>query len=338
MYDSTKFPTSNQLAGRTPPAGLGAVPERLVPAPHRRSPGRDQRGRQSVAQPGQDPGAPSPAPPQTSRAAGQVDPPAMAPTTGTLGPRTTGLRLSRRRLDPAQGGPGYPAPLWCPVPPLPGRPYPQAVRLEPPEAPQACQPAGRRSYSALERGALARPEKKARAEGRTIVFVDETGCYLLPLVVKTYAPKGKTPVFRAPLSRDHLSVISGITAHGWLHIRMQDRPFRGVDAARFLRHLSTHISVRLLVIWDRSPIHRCQEVKAFLTSPVGQGVHLEQLPAYAPELNPDEGVWNYLKRVELKNVICQHLGQLSYELGKAIKRLRQKPHIIRACIVQAGLV
>jgi transposase len=160
----------------------------------------------------------------------------------------------------------------------------------------------------------------------------------LPLVVKTYAPRGQTPVLRVPLSRDHLSVISGITAHGWLHTRVQDQPFRGVDAARFLRHLSTHISVRLLVIWDGSPIHRCQEVKAFLASPAGQGVHLERLPAYAPELNPDEGIWNYLKRVELKNVISQHLGQLSSELGKAIKRLRQKPHIIRACIAQAGLV
>jgi hypothetical protein len=159
--------------------------------------------------------------------------------------------------------------------------------------------------------------KKAREEGRTIVFVDETGCYLLPLVVKTYAPRGQIPVLRAPLSRDHLSVISGITVHGWLH---------------------THISVRLLVIWDGSPIHQCQEVNAFLASPAGQGVHLEQLPAYAPELNPDEGVWNYLKGVELKNVICQHLGQLFYELGKAIKRLRQKPHIICACIAQAGLV
>ncbi|HZA23710.1 MAG TPA: winged helix-turn-helix domain-containing protein [Dehalococcoidia bacterium] len=91
--------------------------------------------------------------------------------------------------------------------------------------------------------------KKAREEGRTIVFVDETGCYLLPLVVKTYAPRGQIPVLRAPLSRDHLSVISGITVHGWLH---------------------THISVRLLVIWDGSPIHRCQEVKAFLASPAGQ--------------------------------------------------------------------
>jgi transposase len=85
-------------------------------------------------------------------------------------------------------------------------------------------------------------------------------------------------------------------------------------------------------------VHRCYEVKAFLASPAGQGVHLEGLPAYVPELNPAEGVWNYLKRVELKNVICQHLGQLSYELGKAIKRLRQKPHIICAYVTQAGLV
>jgi transposase len=210
--------------------------------------------------------------------------------------------------------------------------------VEPAEAAETGQPAGRGGHPALERGTLARPEKKAREEGRTIVFVDERGCYLLPLVVKTYAPRGKTPMLWASLSRDHLSVISGITDQGWLHTRMQHQFFWGVDAARFLRHLTTHISVRLLVIWDGSPIHRCQEVKAFLSSPTGQGVHLEQLPADAPELNPDEGVWNYLKRVELKNVISQHLGQLSYELGKAIKRLRQKPHIIRACIVQAGLV
>jgi transposase len=134
-------------------------------------------------------------------------------------------------------------------------------------------------------------------------------------VVKTYAPKGRTPVLRAPLSRDHLSVISGITAPGWLHTRVQDRPCRGKDVARFLKHLTTHISVQLLVIWDGNPIHRCQEVKALLASPAGQGVHLEQLPPYAPELNPDEGVWNYLNRVELKNVICQHLGQLSYYWG-----------------------
>src|ERR671918_2629491 len=84
-------------------------------------------------------------------------------------------------------------------------------------------------------------------------------------------PPGARPRFSgAPLNRDDLSVISGITAHGWLHTKVQDWPFRGRDAARFLRHLTTHISVRLLVIWDGSPIHRCQEVKAFLASPAGQ--------------------------------------------------------------------
>jgi DDE superfamily endonuclease len=108
-----------------------------------------------------------------------------------------------------------------------------------------------------------------------MVFVDETSSYLLPLVVKTYAPKGRTPVLRAPLSRDHLSVISSVIAHGWLHTRVQDRPCRGKDAARFLKHPTTHISVRLLVIWDGNPIHRCQEVKALLASPAGQGVHSE---------------------------------------------------------------
>ena len=210
--------------------------------------------------------------------------------------------------------------------------------MEPPEAQPSRATAGRRSHPALEREALARAPKKSRDEGRTIVFVDETGCYLLPLVVKTDAPRGQTPVLRVPLSRDHLSVISGITAHGWLHARVQDWPFWGIDAARFLQQRTTHISVRLLLIWDGSPLHRCQASKAFLASPAGPGAPQEQLPAYAPELNPDEGVWNYLKRVELQNVICQHLGQLSYELGKAIKRLRQKPHIIRACIAQAGLV
>jgi transposase len=61
-------------------------------------------------------------------------------------------------------------------------------------------------------------------------------------------------------------------------------------------------------------------------------------PAYAPELNPDEGIWNYLKRVELKNVSCQGVSQLRCELRWAKERLRRKPHIILGCIKQPGLI
>ncbi|MBI2854633.1 MAG: transposase [Chloroflexi bacterium] len=65
-----------------------------------------------------------------------------------------------------------------------------------------------------------------------------------------------------------------------------------------MRHLAEHVSDKLLVVWDGNPIHHGDEVRRFLASNEGKGVHLEQLSVYAPELNPDEGIWNYLKQVE----------------------------------------
>ena len=80
-------------------------------------------------------------------------------------------------------------------------------------------------------------QKKARAIGQTVVWIDESGFYLLPAVVRTYAPRGQTPVLRAPLTRDHLSVISAITLEEQLFLRVQERALRGPDVVRFLRHL-----------------------------------------------------------------------------------------------------
>jgi hypothetical protein len=65
-------------------------------------------------------------------------------------------------------------------------------------------------------------------------------------------------------------------------------------------------------------------------------LRLESLPAYAPETNPDEGIWNLLKRVELGNRCCGDLPHLKAELRRDVLRLRQKPHLIRACIRHAG--
>lgn len=79
-------------------------------------------------------------------------------------------------------------------------------------------------------------------------------------------------------------------------------------------------------------------VKAFLASGATERIHLERLPGYAPELNPDDGIWNHLKRAELKNVICRDVTRLRDELRKAIARLRHKTSVIRACITQTGLI
>ena len=160
---------------------------------------------------------------------------------------------------------------------------------------------------------MAFPQKGALKEGRTIVFCDQSGFYLLPTVVRTYAPMGQTPILCEHLSRDHLSAMSGITLEGKLYMLEQDRSFKGDDVVRFLKHLLHQIPGKLLIIWDGSPIHRSRAVKDFLKSGASSRVQLEQLPGYAPDLNPDEGVWKHLKCVELKNLCCQSLAQLRVE-------------------------
>ena len=96
------------------------------------------------------------------------------------------------------------------------------------------------------------------------------------------------------------------------------------------------IAGKLLVVWDGSPIHRGQAVKDFLASGASHRLQLEQLPGYAPDLNPDEGIWKHLKCVELKNLCCQSLSELRVELRKAKERLRHKRDVILGCIRQPG--
>ncbi len=184
--------------------------------------------------------------------------------------------------------------------------------------------------------AVAGHKKGAEEEGRTIVWVDESGFYLLPSLVRSYAPRGQTPILRVPLTRDHVSAISGITMDGTLLLMAQERAYRSPDVVEFLKHLLGHIPGKLVVIWDGSPIHKGQPIKDFLSNGGAERIRLEPLPGYAPDLNPDEGIWNYLKRVELRNVRCSNVRELRRAMRLAVARLRHKRHIIRSCIKKAG--
>jgi transposase len=183
---------------------------------------------------------------------------------------------------------------------------------------------------------LACAQKQARVEGRTMVFVDESGFYLMPGRVRTYAPCGQTPVLRWPYTRDHVSVMSGITMDGHLYTLVRAEALDRLDSVLFLRHLLPHVSAKLLVIWDGSPIHK-GEVGTFLADGGAKQIHVEQLPPDAPDLNPGDGVWQHLKRVEMRNLCCRNLVHLRRELDLAMKRLRRKPHVITACFAEAGL-
>ena len=130
---------------------------------------------------------------------------------------------------------------------------------------------------------MAGTQKNAVIQGQTIVWVDEAGFYLLPTKVRTYTPPGQTPILRVPLTRDHLSAISALTAKGQVLVRMQRCAYRSHAVVRFLKHLLQHMAGPLLVMWDGAPIHRSCVIKQVLASGATKRLHLEGLPSYAPD-------------------------------------------------------
>ena len=185
-------------------------------------------------------------------------------------------------------------------------------------------------------GALAGLGKKAAAEGRPISWGDQSGFYLLPMAVRTWAPCGQTPVLTVPLTHDHLAAIGGITPHGRLFMQTQEPAYHSEDVVGFLRVLLRKIRGKLLVRWDGAPIHRGQPIQDFLRRGAAKRLHLERLPGYTPDLNPAEGIWTYLKRVELANRCCADLATLGLALRRAKERLRHKRAVLQACFTQAG--
>ena len=183
---------------------------------------------------------------------------------------------------------------------------------------------------------MARVEKKAAAEGRTIVFIDESGVYLLPIVVRTYAPCGQTPILKEFLSYDHLSLIGAVTPQGRLFLKTYEHSITSQEVVAFLGQLQRLIPGLLLVIWDGSPTHRSKVIKAYLAAGAAKRIHLEQLPGYAPELNPTEWVWSYLKIADLANVACDLLPELDRLIQRAKKGMQRKPELIQSFIRDAG--
>lgn len=189
----------------------------------------------------------------------------------------------------------------------------------------------------MARGNLAGPQKGALAQQQRILFIDESGFYPLPSVVRTYAPVGHTPILRDWWTRDHLSAISAISPEGQLYFHCQDHAMHSGDVVAFLEHLLREVPGCMVVIWDGSPIHRSHAIRAFLAHGASPRLRLERLPAYAPELNPAEGIWQQLKGVELRNLCGLHLPHLRRELRDAVKRVRRKPRLITSVFHGAKL-
>lgn len=154
--------------------------------------------------------------------------------------------------------------------------------------------------------------------------------------MRTWAPRGQTPVLHETFNWKSLSMIAGIVLRRF-YFRIHAGSIKSEQVVDFLKALQRHLKgQRLLVIWDGAPIHRSRLVGEHLATTKGRVV-VARLPAYAPELNPVEYLWAHLKEHEIGNLIVREAWQLSHHATAALRRMRRRPRIIRACFAQAEL-
>jgi hypothetical protein len=131
-------------------------------------------------------------------------------------------------------------------------------------------------------------------------------------------------------------VLSGITRDGRRDTRVRDTALDSLDRMVLLNHVWPHVSDPWLVIWDGSPMHQGQ-VRAFLAAGGAQPRPVAQLPSYAPDLHPAEGVWHPWKHVDMRHLCGRNLAHRRSELGRAMRRVRRTPHVMPACFAKVGL-
>jgi len=173
-----------------------------------------------------------------------------------------------------------------------------------------------------------------------LLLWDESGFFLTPTVRRTLAPRGKTPVLTCWDRRDRLSAISCISlspvqGRPNLYFRVLDHNAKGEDVVEFLRDLRRALGP-LTVVWDRNQIHsKAKVVKAFLKA--HPDVVAEDFPGYAPDLNPDEGVWGWTKYGRLANLAAEDVEVLWDHVIEELVELKFRPYLLKAFIRQTGL-
>lgn len=187
----------------------------------------------------------------------------------------------------------------------------------------------------MEASAVAQGKKNAARRGQTIVFIDESGLSERPHRCRTWAPRGHTPVLQFHFNWKTLSAIAGVTWWNF-YFRLYPGSIRTPQLIDFLGRLLRQLPGPLLVVWDGLPVHRSRKVAEFIEKHRDR-LEIERLPAYAPELNPVEYLWGYLKHHAIPNLCPKNLGELSRVARRALGRVRRQPHLINAFWKQAEL-
>jgi transposase len=187
----------------------------------------------------------------------------------------------------------------------------------------------------MEEAHLASAQKKAQQEPRVIVFRDESGLSDRPTWVRTWAPKGQTPVIPFHFNWKQLSMIAGVSLSN-AYFRLHEGAIKREQIFAFLKALIKQIGHPLLIIWDGLKAHRSRRVREYVDRLDGK-IALAFLPPYAPDLNPVEYLWAWLKRHALANSCPPAIAELSITARSRLKSAQRRTTLIAAFWKQAEL-
>ena len=156
---------------------------------------------------------------------------------------------------------------------------------------------------------------------------------LQPVRRRTWAPRGQTPLHNAWDRHDRLSAIGAISvspkAHRLvLYFQLLAHNVRAEDMLWFLGEMHRYFGHKIILVWDRSGVHRC--AAAYFENFHPEWFQFEWLPAYAPELNPVEQCWNHTKYHDLSNFIPKDLSHLETAVSETIARQSRNPPLLRS--------
>ena len=160
-----------------------------------------------------------------------------------------------------------------------------------------------------------------------LIFLDESGFNTTPHIVTTWAPKGETPIFQHPFTWHKLSVISAVTTKGKLYFRIHKKAsVSKSDIINFIRQILYQTSENIILYLDGLPQHKSKQVQSFIEN--HERLEGRRFPSYSPDLNPDEGVWSYIKTKMLPNLVIKKCTELDMKVKSALHKLQRKTNLI----------
>lgn len=186
------------------------------------------------------------------------------------------------------------------------------------------------------------PHIKAHAKRwqAILYFQDESGISLIPVMGKTWAPRGKTPIVKVTGKRGGLCITSAISPAGHMVFRIE-KPKERINAVKHIEFLKqimeSHPHRKIIVIEDRAPAHIAKKVDTFVAL-YAKRFAIYRLPPYSPELNPDEHVWEYLKAYQLKAHQAQNSDELRHLVGRKMKSIQKKKGLVSSFFIGSYVI